>query len=127
MKSRCKVSVALFLFAGFLAAGSEAFASTFLKLDVPGLTGRAESVVHARVVSSESALNARGSMVFTNVTLDVIQPKNGSWSSSNRPNLVTRRELDPSVIGDRRVKIATAPQLQYQHIRYFLSVCYNKY
>ena len=55
------------------------------------------------------------------------KPKNGSWSSSNRPNLVTRRELDPSVIGDRRVKIATAPQLQYQHIRYFLSVCYNKY
>ena len=57
---------------------------------------------------------------------DVNEPKNGSWSSSNRPNLVTRRQLDPSVIGDRRVKIATAPQLQYQHIRYVLSICYNE-
>ncbi len=57
---------------------------------------------------------------------ELFQPKNGSWSSSNRPNLVTRRQLDPSVIGDRRVKIATAPQLQYQHIRYVLSICYNE-
>ena len=79
MKNRHKSHLvfALFLLAGFLAAGSEAFASTFLKLDVAGLTETSESVVQARVVGSESAWNARGSMIFTNVTLDVIRTIHG--------------------------------------------------
>ena len=106
MKGRHKSHVlfALFLLAGVLAAGSEGLASTFLKLDVAGLTERSASVVHARVVSSESAWNARRSMIFTNVTLDVIRTIHGR----SRDRIVVR--VPGGTVEDRTVQVEGAPQ-----------------
>ena len=106
MKNRHKSHLvfALFLLAGFLAAGSEAFASTFLKLDVAGLTETSESVVQARVVGSESAWNARGSMIFTNVTLDVIRTIHGR----SQDRIVVR--VPGGTVGDRTLQVEGASQ-----------------
>ena len=97
--------VALFVVATLLAAGlTPVHASTFLKLDVPGLTGRSESVVHARVVSSESAWNTRRSMIFTNVTLDVIRTIHGR----SRDRIVVR--VPGGTVGDRTFVVEGAPE-----------------
>lgn len=73
-------------------------------MDVPGLTETSESVVQARVVGSESAWNARGSMIFTNVTLEVIRTIHGR----SQDRIVVR--VPGGTVGDHTLQVEGAPQ-----------------
>ena len=55
------------------ATGDRTSATILLKQDVESLRRLSESVVHARVVEIESAWNPQKSMIFTDVTLEVIE------------------------------------------------------
>ena len=74
-----RTTIAGLALAMLIAAGNSlGVASTFLKMDVPGLTRSSEKVVHARVVDIRSAWNSERSMIFTHVTLEVIRTIHGA-------------------------------------------------
>ena len=71
----------LILGVGILLISSPASATTFLKADVPTLARASTSIVQARVESTQSSWNADHSMIFTEVTLDVVQTLRGTPAS----------------------------------------------
>lgn len=100
-------AVAGVVLAALLAAGGTlALGSTFLKVDLPTLDRMSESVVHARVVDVESAWNAEGSMIFTRVTLQVVERLRGAAQDT-----VTVR-VPGGTVGDFTSEMEGAPRFQ---------------
>lgn len=77
MKPLVRAGLGAAAVAALCLATVPALASTFLKVDVPALVGMSHAVVHARVLQVDSAWNAEGSMIFSNVTLQVVRVLRG--------------------------------------------------
>ena len=100
------VAAGLVLAAFVAACSTLAVASTFLKIDLPTLNKMSESVVHARVAEIHSAWNAEGSMIFTDVTLEVLGRLRG-----NAESIVVVR-VPGGTVGDFTSEMEGAPQFQ---------------
>ena len=105
MRSR-SVAAGLVLAALVFTGGTLAVASTFLKIDLPTLNRMSESVVQARVVNMESAWNAEGSMIFTEVTLEVTGRLRGTAGDT----VVVR--VPGGTVGDFTSEMEGAPRFQ---------------
>jgi len=106
MTRRGSVAAGLVLAALALTGGTHAVASTFLKIDLPTLNRMSESVVHARVVAMESAWNAEGSMIFTEVELQVLGRLRGTTDST----VVVR--VPGGTVGNFTSEMEGAPRFQ---------------
>ena len=100
------VAAGVVLAAILVTGGTLAVASTFLKIDLPTLNRMSESVVHARVVSVDSAWNAEGSMIFTEVTLEVL----GRLRGTSDATVVVR--VPGGTVGDFTSEMEGAPRFQ---------------
>lgn len=100
------VAAGLVLAALVLTGGTLAVASTFLKVDLPTLDRMSESVVHARVVGMDSAWNPEGSMIFTEVTLEVLGRLRGTADAT----VVVR--VPGGTVGDFTSEMEGAPRFQ---------------
>jgi hypothetical protein len=106
MVRRSRFTTGLLLAAMFAVASTLTVASTFLKIDLPTLNRMSESVVHARVAEMHSAWNADGSMIFTDVTLEVLGRLRGTADS-----IVTVR-VPGGTVGDFTSEMEGAPRFE---------------
>src|SRR2546422_5329939 len=88
------------------AAGASTIASTFLKEDVDSLTRRSESIVRARVADVRSYWNDDRTMIFTDVTLQVL----GRLRGTADRQIVVR--VPGGTVDDYTVTMEGAPEFE---------------
>lgn len=111
---RCSVAGVALAVALLLTAGP-ALATTYLKTDLQGLTHASEAIVHGEVVKVESAWNAEGTIILSEVTIRVADTVAGV-----APSTVTVRVPGGSV-GGFTVKMHDGPEFrQGQEVMVFL-------
>jgi len=104
MMSRNRLWTAGIALAACLVAAAPVAASTFLKVDVPGLTRMSTAVVHAQVTDMRSAWNDDKTFIFTYVTLRVEETFHGA-----APETVVVR-VPGGKVGDYVVEMEGAPR-----------------
>lgn len=107
MKTRQHGLVTIAVLAAVMAAGSlPAIGSTFLKVDLEGLTRMSEAVVHGKVTGVTSYWNTDQTMIFTDVTLEVKRHLHGTTDHQ----VVLR--VPGGTVGDYTVEMIGAPEFE---------------
>jgi hypothetical protein len=96
------VAIAALVIAGSGLVG----ASTFLKEDIKSLKAQSEAVVHAKVLDLHSYWDPTGSVIFTDVTLDV----RGRLHGASGDQIVVR--VPGGTVGDFTSVMDGAPQFE---------------